>query len=82
MVAGPQPGNLVAAAPGQAVWPPAAPNGMRSPEPVRRSGFLGRARYEAKHVRGHTPKPRPPAPAGPPWGPAPPPGRPQQGSER
>jgi hypothetical protein len=83
MNAGPQPGTMVAAAPGSAHWPPAAQNGMRSPAPARRSGFLGRTRYDARHVRGRMPKARPPAPAGPPWGPAaPPPGRPQQGSER
>ncbi|HEX5188175.1 MAG TPA: hypothetical protein VFW16_01445, partial [Streptosporangiaceae bacterium] len=68
------------AAPWAAPMPRGAP---AAPPPVRRSGWLGRARYEARHVRGRVPKPRPPAPAGPPWGPAaPPPGRPQQGSER
>jgi len=83
MGTGPQPGTMMAAAPGSALWPPAAPNGARPPAPARRSGFLGRTRYEARHQRGRMPKPRPPAPAGPPWGPAaPPPGRPQQGSER
>ncbi|MDR2988796.1 MAG: hypothetical protein LBV34_28565 [Nocardiopsaceae bacterium] len=86
MVAGPpQPGTMVAAGPAPAFWPPPAPNGVRppAPPPVRRSGMFGRGRYEARHVRGRAAKPRPPAPAGPPWGPAaPPPGRPQQGSER
>jgi hypothetical protein len=81
MLAGPPPSQMAA----PALWPPAAPNGMRSPAPApaRRSGLLGRTRYEARHVRGRMPKPRPPAPAGPPWGPAaPPPGRQQQSSER
>lgn len=83
MNAGPQPGSMVAVGPSSAHWPPAAPNGMPSPAPARRSGFLGRTRYDARHVRGRMPNARPPAPAGPPWGPAaPPPGRPQQGSER
>ncbi|HEX2320783.1 MAG TPA: hypothetical protein VHJ18_17515 [Streptosporangiaceae bacterium] len=83
MVAGPPPGQMAGAAPAPALWPPAAPNGMRPPTPARRSGLLGRTRYEARHVRGRMPKPRPPAPAGPPWGPAaPPPGRQQQSSER
>jgi hypothetical protein len=83
MVAAPPPGQMAAAAPASALWPPAAPNGIRPPAPARRSGWLGRTRYEARHVRGRMPKPRPPAPAGPPWGPAaPPPGRAQQSSER
>jgi hypothetical protein len=83
VVAAPPPGQMAAAAPAPALWPPAAANGMHPPEPVRRSGLLGRGRYEARHVRGRMPSPRPPAPAGPPWGPAtPPPGRPQQNSER
>lgn len=84
MATGPQPGRMVAAGPAPALWPPGGSNGMRPPPaPVRRSGLLGRTRYEARHVRGRMPKPRPPAPAGPPWGPAtPPPGRAQQGSER
>jgi hypothetical protein len=73
------------AGPPSALWTGPMPGSMRSaaPPPVRRSGWLGRVRYEARHVRGRMPKPRPSAPAGPPWGPAaPPPGRPQQGSER
>lgn len=83
MAASQQPGRMVAAT-APALWPPAGPNGIRPPPaPVRKSGWLGRTRYEARHVRGRMPKPRPPAPAGPPWGPASPPtGRPQQGSER
>jgi len=86
VVAAPQPGRTMQAPPG-AMWPSPAPggfgSGMAAPPP-RRSGFLGRGRYEARHVRGRMPRPRPPAPAGPPWGPAtPPPSRPQQqGSER
>jgi hypothetical protein len=49
----------------------------------RKTGLFGRSRYEARHVRGRMPKPRQPGPAGPPWGPAtPPPGLPQQSSER
>ena len=83
MASAPQPGRMVAAGPAPALWPDAGSNGMRPPPaPVRRSGWMGRARYEARHVRGRMPKPRPSAPAGPPWGPAAPPGRPQQGSER
>jgi hypothetical protein len=83
MLAGPQPGRAVQAAP-PAVWAPVPGSvrpGATAPD-ARRPGLLGR-RYEARHVRGRIPKPRPAAPAGPPWGPAtPPPGRPQQGSER
>jgi hypothetical protein len=84
VVAGPQPGQMVATAPSPALWSNSVSGGMRSPAPpmVRRSGWLG-GRYEARHVRGRMPKPRPPAPAGPPWGPAsPPPSRAQQSSER
>ncbi len=83
-VAAPQPGQRVATAPAAALWSNPVPGSMRSPAPpaVRRPGLLG-GRYEARHVRGRMPKPRPPAPAGPPWGPAtPPPSRPQQSSER
>ncbi len=78
------PGQMVATASAPARWSNPVPGSMRSPAPpgVRRSGLLG-GRYEARHVRGRMPKPRPPAPAGPPWGPAsPPPSRPQQSSER
>jgi len=82
MLSGP-PGQMMATTPAAAHWPPAAPNGMRPPASARKSGWLGRTRYEARHVRGRLPTPRPPAPAGPPWGPAaPPPGRPPQNSER
>lgn len=96
VLAGPHPGHPGApgrplasgpavAGPPSALWATPMPGTMRpaAPPPVRRSGWLGRGRYEARHVRGRMPKARPPAPAGPPWGPAtPPPGRPQQGSER
>src|SRR5262249_8267736 len=85
---GPMPARVVGTMPPPTMWTgaPAPMNGnVRPPAPPRRrSGWLGRARYEARHVRGRMPAQRPPVPAGPPWGPAtpPPPGRPQQGSER
>jgi hypothetical protein len=77
----------------QAGWPPAesAPPMWPAPQTTglsasaqepEKAGLVSRGRYEARHVRGRTPKPRSPGPVGPPWGPAPPPGLPQQGSER
>jgi hypothetical protein len=85
--AGPQAGRPAQPTPFLATWANPATGGFQSgaaEPPPRRSGFLGRGRYEAKHVRGRRPAPRPAAPAGPPWGPAvpPPPGRPQQGAAR
>lgn len=86
MLAGP-PRRTGQAAPPPAVWASPVPGSVRpgvAASPDRRPGLLGRGRYEARHVRGRIPKPRPPAPAGPPWGPAapPPPGRSQHGSDR
>lgn len=77
--------GLTAAPPPAPMWP--GPLGSAfvaaSAPPPRRTSWLGRTRYEARHVRGRIPKPRTPGPAGPPWGPAaPPPGLTQQGSER
>lgn len=87
MTNGVHPGRAVQAAPPPVTWTSPGPGGFGptvAGPAVRRPGLLGRGRYEARHVRGRIPKPRPPAPAGPPWGPAapPPPGRPQQSSER
>jgi hypothetical protein len=68
--------------PPQGMWPLTLPVSQdASPNGPRKAGLIGRGRYEARHVRGRIPKPRTPGPAGPPWGPAPPPGLPQQGSE-
>ena len=77
----PQPG-WTAADPPQGLGPLTVPAGPNAPPPApRKTALTGRGRYEARHVRGRIPKPRTPGPAGPPWGPAPPPGLPQQGSE-
>jgi hypothetical protein len=77
----PQPGWRPAEPP-QGLWPLTLPAGQGASLPApRKAGVIGRGRYEARHVRGRIPKPRTPGPAGPPWGPAPPPGLPQQGSE-
>src|SRR5579859_708960 len=70
-----------ASVPQTALW--AGTYSVAPPPAARRTGWLSRYRYEARHVRGRLPKPRPQGPAGPPWGPAtPPPGLQQQGSER
>ena len=70
--------------PPDAVWSGPLPGAIAaSVPPVSKPDRLVPGRYEARHVRGHLPGQRPPGPAGPPWGPAvPPPGQPQQGSER
>ena len=84
VMVGAQQGQMAPAA-APMMWTAPAPGSMLQavPPPPRKPGLLGRGRYEARHVRGRMPRPRPPAPAGPPWGPAtPPPSRPQQGSER
>ncbi len=84
VMAGAQPGQMATAG-APVMWTAPAPGSMLPAGPPlgRRPGLLGRGRYEARHVRGRMPKPRPTAPAGPPWGPAtPPPSRAQQGSER
>lgn len=72
------------AVPPAALWTGPGQVGLLSSVPApRKTGLFGRGRYEARHVRGRMPKPRQPGPSGPPWGPAtPPPGLPQQGSER
>jgi len=86
--AGPQAGRPAQPTPFLATWANPASGSFQSgaeEPPPRRSGLLGRGRYEAKHVRGRLPAPRQAAPAGPPWGPAAPPppaGRPQQGAAR
>ena len=85
---GPVPGRVASPMPPPTMWnaAPGPMNGNAAPPASRprKSGLLGRARYEARHVRGRMPAQRPTVPAGPPWGPAtpPPPARPQQGSER
>ena len=73
-----------AVAPTAALWAGPVPGGLTAPRPVpRKTGWLARYRYEARHVKGRMPKARPPGPTGPPWGPAVrPPGVQHQGSER
>jgi hypothetical protein len=72
------------AAPAPPLWSGPLPGGIAaSAPPMSKAGRFIQGRYEARHVRGRMPRQRPAGPAGPPWGPAvPPPGRPQQGSER
>jgi hypothetical protein len=76
--------DSTAAAPDPGLWSGPLPGGIAArAAPMSRTSRFIQGRYEARHVRGRMPKQRPPGPAGPPWGPAlPPPGRPQQGSER
>lgn len=80
----PSTSGLTTAAPAPELWRVPGTDRLTSSGPaVRKTGWLGRGRYEARHVRGRMPRQWSPGPAGPPWGPAaPPPGRPQPGSER
>jgi hypothetical protein len=74
-----------AVVPTAALWAGPVPGGLTTqPPPMsRKTGWLARYRYEARHVKGRLPRPRPPGPTGPPWGPAArPPGVQHQGSER
>ena len=71
------------ARPAPPLWAGQIPDHLTASDPATRKPGLFGPRYEARHVRGRMPRPRQPGPAGPPWGPAaPPPGLPQQGSER
>ncbi len=76
--------GMTTAASDPAPWTGPLPGRISAPAaPLSRTGRFIQGRYEARHVRGRMPKQRSPGPVGPPWGPAlPPPGRPQQGSER
>jgi len=78
------PADTSTAAPDPPLWAGPLPGGLAaSAPPMSKTGRFIQGRYEARHVRGRMPRQRPPGPTGPPWGPAvPPPGRPQQGSER
>ncbi len=74
--------DLSTAVPAPPMWGGTVPGHLAPPPPPRKPGLFG-PRYEARHVRGRAPNQRQPGPTGPPWGPAaPPPGLPQQGSER
>ncbi len=71
------------AVPAPPLWAGQARGNLTASGPAPRKPGLFGPRYEARHVRGRMPRPRQPGPTGPPWGPAaPPPGLPQQGSER
>jgi hypothetical protein len=74
--------GLASQDPGPALWAASGPAGLLPADADQRASLLGR-RYEARHVRGRVPAPRPSSPSGPPWGPAPPPnGRPHPNSDR
>ncbi len=67
VMAGAQAGQMATAAAPMMWTAPASGSMLPAGPPLgRRPGLLGRGRYEARHVRGRMPKPRPSAPAGPP----------------